>query len=98
MSFAKWAFSIKVRKLLDFAFVFRGPNEENPFKNRIQKRVVFNHQILNVVPLILGALGSPKIIKKLYIFKKIDVQRRPLKHYRFRAAFRMDFEPLGARF
>ena len=39
MIFAKFAFSIKIRKLLDFAFVFKGQNEENPFKNRIQKRV-----------------------------------------------------------
>ena len=46
----------------------------------------------------LGVFGSPKIIKKPQIFEKIDVRKRPLKHYRFRAAFRMDVEPLGARF
>ena len=40
-----FAFSIKVRKLLDFAFVFGGQNEENPFKIRIQKDVVFKHRI-----------------------------------------------------
>ena len=95
MIFAKWAFVIKVRKFPDFAFVFGGQNQENPFKNRIQKRVVFNHQIWKVFPLILGAFWSPKIIVKSYIFEKIDVRRRPLKHYRFRAAFRMDFEPIG---
>ena len=45
MIFAKIACSIKVRKLLDFAFVFEGQNEENPFKIRIQKCVVLKHRI-----------------------------------------------------
>ena len=35
----------KMRKLLDFAFVFGSQNEENSFKIRIQKRVVLNHGI-----------------------------------------------------
>ena len=35
----------KVRKLLDFAFVFGSQNEENPFKIRIQKHVVLKHRI-----------------------------------------------------
>ena len=73
MIFAKLAFLIKVRKLLDFAFVFGGPNQENPFKNRIQKRLVFNHQNSKVFPLILGAFWSPKIIKRSQNFEKIDV-------------------------
>ena len=60
---AKFVFSIKIRKLLDFAFVFRGQNEENPFKNRIQKRVVLKHRIWRVFPPILGAFGRPKIKK-----------------------------------
>ena len=45
MIFAKIVFSIKIRKLLDFAFVFGAKNEEHPFKIRIQKRVVLKHRI-----------------------------------------------------
>ena len=33
-----------------------------------------------------------------FIFEKIDVRRRPLKHYCFGVALWMDFERLGARF
>ena len=32
------------------------------------------------------------------MFEKIEVPRRPLKHYCFGAAYWMDFEALGARF
>ena len=71
MIFVKLAFSIKVRKWLDFAFVFRGQNEENPFKNRIQKRIVFQHRIWRGFPSMLGVFGSPKIIKKPQIFEKL---------------------------
>ena len=45
MIFAKLAFSIEVRTWLDFAFIFRGQNEENPYKNRIQKRIVLQHRV-----------------------------------------------------
>ena len=98
MIFAKIVFSMKMRKLLDFAFVFGGQNEENPLENWIQKRVVFQHRIWRVFPSILSALGSPNIEKKSQIFDKIDVRKSPLRHHRFRIAFRMDFEPLGIRF
>ena len=42
---ATFMFSIKICKLLDFAFVFGGENEENPFEIRIQKRVALKHRI-----------------------------------------------------
>ena len=43
--------------------------------------------------------GIQKSLKeKTQIVEANNVRRRPLKHYRFRAAFRMDFEPHGARF
>ena len=71
MIFAKLAFSIKVRKLFYFAFVFAGRNEENPFKNRIQKRVVLKHRIWRFFPWILGAFWSPKIIKNRKYAKKM---------------------------
>ena len=49
MIFAKLAFSIKERKSFDFAFVFRGQSheicDENPFKNRIQKRIAYKHRL-----------------------------------------------------
>ena len=38
------------------------------------------------------------MIKKSQFFEKIEVRRPSLKQYRFEAAFRMDFETLGARF
>ena len=78
MIFAKFVLSIKIRKLLDFAFVFRGQNEENPFKIRIQKRAVLKHRTWRVFPRILGAFWNPKIIKNRKFSKKIDVRRRPL--------------------
>ena len=78
MIFAKFVFSIKICKLLDFAFVFRSPNKENPFKIRIQKRAVLKHRIWRVFSRILGAFWSPKIIKKSQIFEKNDVRGRPL--------------------
>ena len=76
--FTKSAFSIKVRKLLVFAFVFGSQNEENQFKMWIKKRVVLKHRIWRVFSRILGAFWSPKIIKKSQIFEKNDVRRRPL--------------------
>ena len=47
---------------------------------------------------ILRQFGGPKIIQKSLIFEKIEVRRRPLKHWCFRVAFCMAFEALGARF
>ena len=98
MIFAKFVFSIKVRKLLNFAFVSRSQNEENPLTIRIQKRVVLKHRIWRVFPWISGAFWSPKVAKTSQIFEKNDIRRRPLQHYRFRVAFWMDFQPLGAWF
>ena len=37
-------------------------------------------------------------MEKSQFFDKIEVRRPPLKQYRFRGAFWMDFQALGARF
>ena len=57
---------------------FRRPKRRKSLKIQIQKRIVLKHRIWTVVPRILGAFWSPKIIKKSQIFEKIDVRRRPL--------------------
>ena len=87
MIFAISAFSIKVRKKLDFGCIFGGQSEENSMKNRLYTCVVFQRPILKVFSSISTRFWSPKIAIKSQIFEKIEVWRRPLKHYRIRAAF-----------
>ena len=96
--FAKSTFSKKVRKNIDFGSIFGSQTEENPIKKRFEKFVFFGHRFLCVFWRFRFHFEVQKSLKNRKISKRNDVRRHPLKHYRFRAAFRMDFEPLGTRF
>ena len=58
----------------------------------------FLTSIFKVFFLILASFWHQKIVKKSQLFEKSEVRRPPLKQYRFRGAFWMDFQALGARF
>ena len=64
----------------------------------MQKCIVLKHRIFSIFSSNLAPFWKPKIIEKSQFFDKIEVRTPPLKQYRFEAAFRMDFEALGARF
>ena len=88
----------KNAKNIDFGVILGGQNKENSMKKPFGKRAVFQHRILSIFSSISVPFWSPKIDQKLQKFEKMDIRRRPLKHYCFGAALWMDFERLGARF
>ena len=99
LSFTKSTFSKKLRQKYDLGSIFESQNDENTIK------IIFKNVLLSNIDLewfsyrIWLHFGSQKMFLKLIVFKKkMEVQRRPLKHHFFRIAFWMDFEIPGARF
>ena len=74
MIFAKFAFSIEVRKKVHFGFIFGGQIDEISIKNRLQNVVFFQRPILSNFRRFWLNFRGQKIFKNRKISKKIRLE------------------------